>query len=194
MTRSDGREIAAVILAAGASRRLGQPKQLLPCRGKTLLGCVIDAAMGSRVKTTMLIVGAHRELLEPIFAGLPIQVVTNEKWEEGVASSIRAGIAALGAFVGAAILLVSDQPDVSASLINRLIMSHETGKPIVASEYGGSLGVPALFDRAFFGELSNLRGDHGAKSVILRHLQDVGRVGFPGGMADVDTLDDLPGR
>jgi molybdenum cofactor cytidylyltransferase len=127
--------------------------------------------------------------------GLDVLEVINDLWETGMASSVRAGVGGLvGADPGAAaaVLMLCDQPHVTAEVINGLVAAHSaTGKPVVASVYGGSFGVPALFGRALFAELALLEGAAGAKQVIRRHAAEAHLVPFRGGEVDVDTPDDF---
>ena len=108
-----------------------------------------------------------------------------------MASSVRAGVEALGD-AAAAVLLLCDQPHVTAAVISGLVAAHRaTGRPVVASTYGGSFGVPALFGRALFAELAQLEGAAGARQVIMRHASEAHFLPFPSGEVDVDTPDDF---
>ncbi len=124
-------------------------------------------------------------------ADLPVTVVHNPDWEEGIASSIRAGVAAAGDTAKAILIMLCDQPRVTTGLLDEIISAYlSSGKRIVACEYGGTLGAPALFDHSLVSELTGLRGDRGAKQVIAEHPADVHRITFPGGVVDIDTTDD----
>ena len=189
------KSIAAVILAAGESSRLGQPKQLLEFRGKTLVRRVVDAAIEANCSPVIVVAGdAHAEVKNALAATNAI-LVQNSRWRQGVGTSIRAGIQRLienAPEVDAAVLLVCDQPFVDCDLVRGLIALHsETGKPIVASAYADTLGVPALFDHSIFQELLRLDGHSGAKTIILSNRARVAEFSFPKGDVDVDTLDDV---
>lgn len=123
-----------------------------------------------------------------------MQVVENQQWAEGMSSSISVGIAALDTTpdkISAVVLAVCDQPFVSAQVINKVVETyHSTGKPIVASEYAGTLGVPALFSHTFFSELMALRVGEGAKQVMTKYRYEVFGVPFPQGTIDIDTPKD----
>lgn len=188
---SDG-GVGAVILAAGASSRMGRPKQLLPFRGESLLRRAVRAALGAGCGPVVVVTGAYAEPARGALAGLDVREVWNPRWETGMASSIRAGIQALaGSDAGAAVLLLCDQPHVTAGVVARLVEGYRrTGRPVVASAYGGSAGVPALFGRPLFDELGRLEGAAGAKQVIGRHAADAHFVPFSGGGVDVDTPGD----
>jgi molybdenum cofactor cytidylyltransferase len=139
------------------------------------------------------VTGAHAELSRRELEGLDVREVFNPLWEAGMASSIRTGVEALiGAGADAAILLLCDQPHVTADVISRLVEARRaTGSPLVASAYGGGFGVPALFDMTLFAELTRLEGAAGAKQVIKRHASEAHFLPFPGGEVDVDTPDDF---
>jgi molybdenum cofactor cytidylyltransferase len=187
--------VGAVILAAGASSRMGSPKQTLRFRGKSLLRRAALAALGAGCRPVIVVTGAHSELTRREFEGLDVREVLNTRWETGMASSIRAGVEGLvsaDADVAAAVLMLCDQPHVTADIISGLVAAHRaTGRPVIASTYGGSFGVPALFSRTLFAELTRLEGLSGAKEVIKRHASETHFLPFPSGEVDVDTPDDF---
>jgi molybdenum cofactor cytidylyltransferase len=187
--------IAIIILAAGQSSRMGTPKQLLPYQGKTLLRHVTEIAIASVCHPIIVVLGAYYKKISHELKSLPVQIVENTEWTTGMGSSIRCGIQALipfGNSVEAAIILVCDQPFVSLQTINQLVDAyHSTQKPIVASAYEDTLGVPALFQRKLFPELSRLNHTEGAKNVIKCHKQSTFSIDFPQGAIDLDTPDDL---
>src|SRR4029453_11252888 len=187
--------IAAVFLAAGKSSRLGQPKQLLEFRGKTLVRRAVDAAIEANCSPVIVVTGnAHAEVKNALAATNAI-LAPNGQWSEGVGTSIRVGIQHVienAPEVDAAMLLVSDQPFVDSDLLRGLIALHsKTGKSIVASAYADTLGVPALFDPSMFQELLRLDSHSGAKTIILSNRARVAEFSFPKGNVDVDTLQDL---
>lgn len=191
---SNSPNIGMIILAAGASSRMGTPKQLLPYRGRSFLVHVVEAALASICRPIVVVLGANVEQLKPELTQLPVQVVENYKWAEGMSSSIRSGIAALNAVnqsLEAVAIALCDQPFVSAQIINQLVETyHFTGRPIVASEYAGTLGVPALFSRALFPKLMALNATEGAKHLIKKYSDKVVSVSFPEGAIDIDTPKD----
>jgi molybdenum cofactor cytidylyltransferase len=192
---SHSKSIASVILAAGESSRLGQPKQLLEFRGKTLVRRAVEAAIEANCSPVIVVTGdAHAEVKNALATTNTI-LAQNSQWTQGVGISIRVGIQHLidnAPGVDAAVLLVCDQPFVDCDLVRGLIAMHsETGKPIVASAYADTLGVPALFDRSIFQELLRLDGHLGAKTIILSNRARVAELSFPKGDVDVDTLDDV---
>lgn len=187
--------VGAVILAAGSSSRLGTPKQLLNFRGNSLLRNAVLAALGAACSPVVVVTGAYAELVRGEVEGLAVRVVWNAGWESGLASSIRAGVAELleaDPSVGAVVLLLCDQPHVTADVVSGLVSMHRaTGKHVIASSYGGSVGVPALFSREMFEELAVLQGGQGAKYVIAKHASVAEFLPFPAGELDVDTPEDL---
>ena len=187
--------IGAVVLAAGSGSRMGYPKQTLQFRGQSLLRRAALASLGGGCSPVIVVTGAYAELSRRELDGLNVQIVFNPRWETGMASSIRTGLGAVLATdpnAAAAMFLLCDQPHVTADIISRLTEAHRvTQRPVIASTYGGSFGVPALFGRTFFAELARLEGSAGAKHVIKENALDAQYLPFPGGEVDVDTPDDL---
>ena len=180
--------VALLLLAAGASMRMGRPKQLLAYHGRTLLRHAAETAVGTGCAPIVLVTGALHEALVAEVADLPIQVVHNPDWETGMASSIRAGLAAVAAAKPAAVLIMlSDQPLVTPELLRQLVAQQlQTQAPIVAAAYGDTLGVPAVFGQALLPELLMLHGQAGANRLIGSLGAAVGRVPFPAGLLDVE--------
>jgi molybdenum cofactor cytidylyltransferase len=195
LSESDGASIGAVILAAGASSRMGTPKQLLEYGGQTLVRRAALAAQGAGCNPVVVVTGAHAEQLEKELHGLNLREANNPEWESGIGSSIRAGIHAVvkaNEKVTALVLMLCDQPFVTSDVLRGLLTAHrETGREIVASSYGETIGVPALFGKAFFAELDRLESGAGAKQVIQRHLTRVHLLPFPQGEIDLDTPADF---
>ena len=186
--------IGIIILAAGGSARLGQPKQLLPYAGTTLLQHAIHAATESVADYVIVVVGSRADEISKAIEPGKAVIVVNTNWQEGMASSIRCGINELikdCPQTNGVLLMLCDQPHVTAALLNDLITAHQnTGKPIVASNYNGAVGAPALFHKSIFPKLLQLKGDIGARSVIQRHDKDVAVVAFSKGNVDIDTAAD----
>ncbi|WP_243300942.1 nucleotidyltransferase family protein [Geothrix oryzisoli] len=178
--------IAAVILAAGAGRRMGGPKALLRLDGETLLRRAARAALGAGCSPVVAVIGTW----DPGLAGLEVQTVFNPEAQEGMASSIRLGVAALGPAVEAALLLTVDQPAVDATLLGGLLAlaAVDPERP-AACAYADTLGIPAVLPRRLFPELLTLRGDRGAKGLLLR--EGAAALPFPAGADDLDAPGDL---
>jgi molybdenum cofactor cytidylyltransferase len=186
--------IGAVVLAAGGSSRLGKPKQLLRFGKSSLLRRSAEAALEAGCRPVVVVLGAESGRVGPEVEDLPVTVVVNERWREGMAASILAGVEALrceepGA--EALLLLVCDQPHLSAELLRRLCAAFDgrEGRR-VACEYGGTVGVPALFHRSLFDRLAGLRGDRGAKSLLLEAGEDLLTLSWPEGATEIDRPED----
>lgn len=190
------RPSALLLLAAGASSRLGQPKQLLLYQGQTLLRRAAETAAASGCWPLLLITGCQHDKLLPEVAGLPFEIIRNENWAEGLSSSIRAGMAALAELPAfdkpepaAVLLMLCDQPLLMAAHLRQLIaLQHETRSPAVASTYAGTAGVPVVFGPTLFEQLRTLAGPTGARQLLAQlPLNQVLTVDFPAGAVDVDT-------
>lgn len=179
--------IGAVILAAGGSVRLGQAKQVLDFHGQPLVRRIARAALDAGCAPVAIVLGRDREAITAALQNLNVQVVPNDRWKEGLGSSIRAGVQAL-LECEMVVIATCDQPHVDAELIRRLITAQaETRQPIVASAYSGTYGVPALFLRRYFNDLLSLPNEHGAKAIMARHPAEVASIDFPQGAIDIDT-------
>lgn len=183
-----------VILAAGASTRLGQPKQLLHYQGKSLLQRAAHVALEAGFSPVVVVLGAHAEKLIPELDGLDVKQVHNPDWQEGMASSIRTGLQELLRLrpdLADATFMVCDQPYVDAKVLRRLLQAKQDGRSgIVASAYQETLGTPVLFDKFYFSELLTLQGQEGAKKIIMQHRSAVSSLHFEAGATDIDTAAD----
>lgn len=189
--------VAALILAAGEASRMGQPKQLLPYKEGTLLSHAIRQAIEAECSPVIVVLGAHAEQIQPSLAELPVAIAINENWRSGMGGSIRVGLHRLKDLdleVSAAFILLSDQPLVTAAHLKAMRRQKESAKTeIVAAQYKGTLGVPALFDRSVFPKLESLPDDKGAQRVL--HSKNIGVVPYdlPEAAIDVDSPDDFAG-
>ena len=187
---------AIILLAAGASIRMGRPKLLLTSGTRSFMRHAAEVAVASVCRPILVVLGAYASQLQTEIDDLPVQSVINERWDEGMGASIQAGMQALktndrAENTEAVVLMLCDHPYVTATVINDLVTAyHSNRKGIVASEYGGTLGAPALFGPEYFAELSALRGTTGAKHIIAAHPFDVAPVSFPKGITDIDTPED----
>ena len=184
-------KIASLILAAGSSSRLGRPKQLLEINGQTLLQRAIASAREVS-KDIVVVLGANENLIRPTLTDLPVDIVLNENWEVGMSTSIRTGISFLEKkTTDGALIMLCDQPFVNSNLLKKLRNYFIENKyPIVASEYEGKVGVPAIFDISLFEKLKKLQGKSGAKKLIMSHLDQTLKVVFEKGKFDIDTEED----
>lgn len=180
-----------VILAAGSSSRLGEPKQLVRFQDKPLLQNMIDQSVSLGFGSKIIILGANSETIKKALNPGTFTFVMNENWTEGIASSIRKGVEySLGLNPGTEhlLFLLSDQPFVSTELLERLLETHRTEKSeITASFYNNDTGVPAVFSKPIFPLLMELGGDHGAKKIMRRFPDKVTPVHFEMGHFDIDT-------
>ena len=186
--------VGLILLAAGPSTRLGEPKQTLVYEGQTLLQRAVQTALDSPCDPILVVLGANAETLRPDLDELPVQVILNPDWPEGMASSIRRGITALtekSPDIDSAIIMVCDQPFVNCALLHELVQQKQQhGHGIIASAYKDTLGTPALIDKQFFPELLALQGQEGAKKLLFRHAEAVTPIEFPLGTFDIDTPQD----
>lgn len=185
---------AVIVLAAGGSTRLGRPKQLLSYNGTSLLQHTIDAARQSTILSIIVVLGSDHESINKNIDVTGLHVVRNDNWQTGMASSIICGIKSLERIapgVDGAILMACDQPFINAALLDDLLLVQKaSNKPIVASRYKDTIGIPALFHKEFFGQLLDLEGDKGAKKLMNQSADCCATVPFPLGSIDIDTLDD----
>lgn len=189
--------IAGLVLAAGGSTRLGRPKPLLLHAGQSLVRHAVGAALGAGCRPVHVVVGAEEAALRGELENVDpaVRPVFNPDWPDGLASSIRVGVESLGAvvpFPTAVVMLTSDQPHISVEAVRRLIAAYDRKeRRMVASAYDGTLGVPALFDAAWFSELAALSGDRGARGLLVAHPERVVAVPWPEGAVDIDEPGDL---
>jgi molybdenum cofactor cytidylyltransferase len=184
-----------IILAAGASTRMGSPKQLLPFEGQPLLVRTVEAALASPLWPVVVVLGAQAGAIRPILAGYPVLIAENPAWAEGMASSIREGIGTLQQFsrhLDAALIALCDQPAFSHDTIARLVAAwQETGRSVVAARYAGRQGAPALFGREHFATLAHLTGEAGARALLNDTPATVATVDCPELAVDLDTPADV---
>ena len=191
MEKISRKNIAILILAAGSSSRLGRPKQLLEIDGKTFLQKAIESALYIS-KNVIVVLGANEKLIRPTISNLPVEIVLNKNWTEGMSSSIRAGMTFLKEEnLDGVLIMLTDQPFVDVLFLEKMVSTFEKSvQPIVASGYGGKVGVPAIFDKIFFQKLKKLEGQKGAKSLIMNNLDQIKQIVFEKGIIDIDTEED----
>jgi len=186
--------VAAVVLAAGGSARFGKPKQFALFQGETLIRRMVAAAIEAGCAPVVVVTGEDSARVSLELSGLAVSIAMNPNWQSGLGPSIVVGIRHamnLTPDLDAAVLLTCDQPFVTAPVLGQLMqLQLTTGKPIVASAYATTLGIPALFDRSCFPDLLRLTGDSGAKGIILARSHDVVSFDFPAGEIDIDTVTD----
>lgn len=185
---------ALLIIAAGRSARLGQPKQLLPFKNTFLLDYIINECQSSEVGDIFVVLGANRELIEPRLNHSIIKnTFYNPNWIDGMGTSLACGIfKILNENYHNVIVILSDQPFFTKHLLNKIIEHHKnTLARIIVSKYQKGMGPPTFFDKSLFSELSKLKGDVGAKPIIKRYFKEIETIDFEKGNLDIDTVDDL---
>ena len=192
------RRVAAVVLAAGRSTRMGGPNKLLAdIARRPLVRIAAEEALASRAKPVIVVTGHQREQVETALAGLPVQFVHNPDFADGLGTSVRAGIAAVPADADGAIVCLGDMPQVDAGLIDRLIAAFDPdqGALVVMPTFEGRRGNPVLWSRRFFPDLTAIEGDVGARHLIGRYSEAVVEVPLAGkaALVDVDTPEALVG-
>jgi molybdenum cofactor cytidylyltransferase len=185
--------IAAIVLAAGASRRFGSQKLLARVSDRALVRVVVEQTLACNVDHVLVVLGREAEEVREALLDLPIEFALNGAWEQGMSTSLRCGVAALPSAAEAAMVVLGDQPLPGTVVQNRLVATvRATSAAIVAPEYEGTRGNPVIFARSVFPELLRVSGDQGARSVIARAPTRVRLVRFPfPPPVDIDTPEDL---
>jgi xanthine dehydrogenase accessory factor len=179
--------LGCVVLAAGASRRMGRPKQLMRFDGRPMLLRALDAAQGSAATMSAVVLGANQRRIERLLAPTGVEIIANPDWREGMSSSVRAAVAwARARACDGVLLAVADQPRLTSDHLDALIAASAGATRIAASAYAGVLGVPALFPREMFQRLEALSGDAGARALLRDPAFHAAPVAWPEGAEDVD--------
>lgn len=193
-TNKQGGGIAAVVLAAGLSRRMGTPKQLLRVGDKTLLEHALANVRASEVSEVVLVLGGEAESVRRQVGSDGAKLVVNPDYEQGMGTSLRKGLSALGESCRGALIVLADQPFIRPTTLNRLIEFHsQTEAQITIPLYRGFRGNPVLLDKSVFPEVMTLTGDVGCRAIFGDHTEGIHKleVGDPGILLDVDTEEDL---
>jgi molybdenum cofactor cytidylyltransferase len=187
---SSGARVTGLVLAAGGSSRLGTPKQLLPYGAATLLGHVLDTARACRFDQLLCVLGGNADDVRSAVDLRGVEVVENRHFGQGCSSSIAVALAAVDRRADVLVLMLGDQPGVSAATVARLL-SGRGGAPLAACRYDDGRGHPLAFGRGVFGELAGLHGDKGVWKLLDRYSDQVADVRVPGPIPrDVDTWED----
>ena len=167
-------KISGILLAAGESKRMGSPKQLLPLGGKTVIEHGVHNLLQSDIAELIVVLGAEASRIEALLAGRPVKTVFNPLFDQGMGSSVAAGIKSLGQGVDGVLLALADQPLVPAQVVDLLIRSFKSsGKGIVLPTWKGKRGHPVIFGPAYIPALMLANGDHGGRDIVRSHPQDV---------------------
>lgn len=186
--------IAAVVLAAGMSSRMGRPKQILPLEGVPMLERVLEILRKTSIGKVVVVLGANAAEVKKHVKFDEELVVVNRRFAEGMSSSLRLGLRHVGKEAKAIIVVLGDQPFVLPLTLNKLVAAYENSRArIVVPTYKGARGNPVLFDKRVFPQIAAIRGDTGAKSVVRKNVADVleVEVSDSGVLVDVDTPSDL---
>ena len=166
--------IWAIILAAGESKRMGEPKMLLPFGGKTIIEAVTESVVSSEVEGSLVVVGAERERIEEKIKDYGIKIVFNPDFRSGMLSSVQCGFKAVPEGTRVVLVVLGDQPRISSGIINQLIeASKKTGKGIVLPVFEGERGHPVIIDMKYREEVENLRPDIGLRGTVYSHPEDI---------------------
>ncbi|MCB4808257.1 nucleotidyltransferase family protein [Tamlana sp. 62-3] len=189
------KNIAVVVLAAGASTRMGEPKQLLPWKNSTLIAHTIETVLQVNCKNVYVVLGANFDLISSEIKDYPISILNNELWHEGLGTSIAFSINFIlnsDINIDAVLFVLADQPFIDSDYINKMITGYNVdNKSIVATYYSDKkIGVPVLFDKLYFKYLKRLQGDEGAKHIIKDHEYAIKTLIPPNKNVDLDTKED----
>jgi molybdenum cofactor cytidylyltransferase len=186
-------DIGAIILAAGMSKRMGQPKQFLNLHGRPLFRHAVETAVNSGLQPVVVVGGEQTELLKEHIRDLPADVIRNQNFTKGMSSSLKVGVQAIQDNVSASFIFLADQPFIPVSVVKRLKEAYEKAKSknikIIRPRYSSVPGHPVLFDAEIFPELLCIEGDRGAQQVIQQHLGELKYVDFDNPLwgVDIDT-------
>ena len=189
---SDASHIHVVVLAAGASTRFGSTKQLVRVNGRPLMHTIVSRAVELAGHSVTVVLGANAGELAPLLKHSPASVAVNRDWAEGIASSIREGLKHAPSTADGVLIALADQVAVTTEDLRRLAGAWRRNPvAIAAAQYGGNVGVPAIFPRWCFRELNELRGDRGAQMLLQRHTDRLVRLPMPSAELDIDRPEDL---
>ena len=181
-----------LVLAAGASSRFGSPKQLVRIGDRPLLHRAVGIATEVAGHSVSVVLGANVDKLTPLLRHSSVTVVVNRNWEDGLASSLRAGIRSLPGSIDGVMITLADQAGLVATDLARLASAWRAQPEwLIAASYSGHTGVPAVFPRWTFQDFFELRGDTGARAILERHADRVLRIPMPNAAIDIDTPEDL---
>lgn len=186
-------DTAILVLAAGASKRLGTPKQLLPYNSSTLLQDTVGKLMQVQSTNIYVVLGAHYQLIAPSLEKMPVTVFQNKDWEAGMSTTISKGITQIqeNSKIKRVLITLVDLPLLEVLHYNALLETHcQHSLRITITQYLNSKGVPCVFDRKYFRALAALKGDEGAKPLIRNHKSDVAFYKADIAYYDVDTMED----
>jgi molybdenum cofactor cytidylyltransferase len=185
-------KVGIILLAAGSSSRMGEPKQLLEINRQPLLRLMAKQAVDSKANETIVVVGHRADEIKKTIQDLSLKILFNEHSENGMGSSVKCGISFLKENdFAAALIITCDQPFLTSSHLNKMMEAYRHGKNLLAaSKYSDSVGIPALFDQKLFDQLLSIDDSQGAKKVINENISGALILDFPQGEIDLDTVED----
>jgi molybdenum cofactor cytidylyltransferase len=187
--------IEILILAAGASRRLGHPKQFVHFKGSSLIRRIVNESLKSNIGKATVVTGYEQDAVAGEIGDLDVDVFYNSEWEEGIGSSIRNGLSHVlkkSPGTNAVLITMVDQPFVDAQHLQKIAGVYDPARPmIIASAYSGTFGVPVLVDNYYFEMLKGLKGDEGGKKIFVEYLKNIVEIPFIEGSIDIDEQEDL---
>ncbi|MGH9367853.1 MAG: nucleotidyltransferase family protein [Thermoanaerobaculia bacterium] len=192
MRRERAGPVAGVVLAAGASTRMGRNKLFLRLDGESLLRRAVGRAAAAGLDPVLVVVGHEADRAVAELSGLPCRTAVNPDYESGLSSSIRVGLAAVPAEACAAIVLLADMPFVTDRMIASLVERYRgSSAPLVVSDYAGVQAPPTLYDRSLFGELGEIEGEGCGRRVARRHASEATALAWPAAaLTDLDRPED----
>ena len=189
------KRLAAVVLAAGSSSRLGSPKQLVLYQGVPLVARAGRAALQAGANPVVVVLGSNAEAVRAALSGIPVILMVNPEWHRGIGTSVAMGVRTIieqAPDTDAVLFMVADQPLVGGRALERILDAwSRSGRTIAAAEYGDTIGVPAVFGRAHFEALCSLPPATGAGRLLREASARVRRVAMPEAAVDVDTQEDV---
>lgn len=187
--------IELLILAAGASRRLGEPKQLIKYEGTSLIRRIAGESIKAGIGNVTVVTGYKADEIASEISDLNVDVFYNKDWEEGIGASIRNGLEYVlkkQPDTNAILITMVDQPFVNTQHLQKIANAYDPARPmIIASAYSGTFGVPVLVDNFYFEKLRGLKGDEGGKKIFVKYLKDIVEIPFIDGSIDIDLQEDL---
>lgn len=182
----------ALVLAAGGASRFGSPKQLVRIAGQPMLHRAVSQATSVVGHAVTVVLGAYADQLAPLLKHSSASIVINRNWQEGLASSLRVGVASLPGSCDGVLVILADQVSVTTFDLKRLASAwRRQPEWLIAATYEGHMGVPAIFPRSTFSSFSELRGDTGARAILARHADRCLRIPMPNASIDIDRPEDL---
>jgi len=183
--------IVGILLAAGEASRMGKPKQLLPYQGQTLIHHAVMSLLHAPCDRIIVVLGAHDDSVRPGLTHLPVKIIYNPNWKEGMSSSIKTGMTLVPENADAVMISLVDQPKVDANWLSTLLVARKRQESkLVVTDYGDKLGVPALFSTPWLPSLRSLEGEYGARDLIRNNQDQALALPFAGAAQDIDTPED----